>query len=113
MAQEPGSGRIEREYAAGKGRVDLAVWYGGAWSIIEIKLVHPQEGRKSTIEEGLEQIERYRDHIDASAPAYLVVFDRTQAGRAKSWEERLTREEYGKESDGSVAASGKIVVFGG
>jgi hypothetical protein len=101
-----GGGRIEREYAAGKGRVDLAVWFGGAWSIIEIKLVHPQDGRKSTIEEGLEQIERYRDHIDAGAPACLVVFDRTPSGRAKSWEERITREEYGVEPD-------RVVVFGG
>ncbi len=101
-----GGGRIEREYAAGKGRVDLAVWFGGAWSIIEIKLVHPQEGRKSTIEEGLEQIERYRDHIDPTAPACLVVFDRTTAGRLKSWEERLSRAEYGSDPD-------KVVVFGG
>jgi hypothetical protein len=93
-----GGGRIEREYAAGKGRVDLAVWYGGAWSIIEIKLVRAHEGRESTISEGLEQIARYRDHIDACAPACLVVFDRTPAGRAKSWEERLIREEYGVES---------------
>jgi len=104
-----GGGRIEREYAAGKGRVDLAVWYGGAWSIIEIKLVRTR-GREATIRQGLEQIERYRDHIDPGAPACLVVFDRTQAGRAKSWEERLTRKEYGKESEG---AGGKVVVFGG
>ena len=101
-----GGGRIEREYAAGRGRMDIAVWFGGAWSIIEIKLVHPHEGRASTLEEGLEQIERYRDHIDPSAPACLVVFDRTPAGRAKSWEERLTREEYGSDPD-------KVLVFGG
>ena len=101
-----GGGRIEREYAAGRGRMDIAVWFGGAWSIIEIKLVHLHEGRASTLEEGLEQVERYRDHIDHAAPACLVIFDRTPAGRAKSWEERLTREEYGAGSD-------KVVVFGG
>ena len=101
-----GGGRIEREYAAGRGRMDIAVWFGGAWSIIEIKLVHPREGRTSTMEEGLGQIERYRDHIDPAAPACLVVFDRTPAGRAKSWEERLTREECG-------SGSGKVLVFGG
>ncbi|MBU0956269.1 MAG: AAA-like domain-containing protein, partial [Spirochaetes bacterium] len=34
-----GGGRVEREYAAGRGRMDLAVQYGGRWSIIEIKLI--------------------------------------------------------------------------
>jgi hypothetical protein len=34
-----GEGRIEREYAAGRGRMDLAVEYKGAWNIIEIKLL--------------------------------------------------------------------------
>jgi hypothetical protein len=85
-----GGGRVEREFAAGRGRMDLAVLYGGAWNIIEIKLVHPQDGRQLTVEEGLAQTMRYRDTIDKSAACYLVVFDRTPAGRALSWEERLT-----------------------
>jgi hypothetical protein len=86
-----GGGRIEREYAAGRGRVDLAVRYGGAWSIIEIKLVGRQ-GRESAVDQGLQQVIRYRDTIDRSAGAWLVVFDRTPAGRRKSWEERLVWE---------------------
>jgi hypothetical protein len=85
--------------------MDIAIWFGGAWSIIEIKLVRSR-GREATVRQGLEQIERYRDHIDPSAPACLVVFDRTPAGRAKSWEERLTREAYGSDPD-------KVLVFGG
>ncbi len=84
-----GGGRVEREYAAGRGRVDLSVQYGGAWNIIEIKLVQ-QRGREITIKQGLEQITRYRDKIDRGAPCYLVVFDRSPAGRQKTWEERLT-----------------------
>ena len=85
-----GGGRVEREYAAGRGRMDLAVLYGGAWNIIEIKLVHPQDGRQITVEEGLVQTIRYRDLIDPAAACYLVVFDRTPAGRALTWPERLT-----------------------
>jgi len=100
-----GGGRIEREYAAGRGRIDIAVWFGGAWSIIEIKLVR-NRGREAAIVEGLKQIARYRDHIDPSAPAFLVVFDRTPAGRAKTWEERLTREER-------EAPGGKVMVISG
>jgi hypothetical protein len=34
-----GNGRIEREYAAGRGRMDLAVEYNGAWNIIEVKVL--------------------------------------------------------------------------
>jgi hypothetical protein len=89
-------GRIEREYAAGRGRVDLIVEYAGRVTIIEIKLVHPQDGRDTTVREGLRQLGRYRDTIDPHADAVLVVFDRTPEGRRKSWEERLTwqTEEY-------------------
>jgi len=93
-----GGGRIEREYAAGRGRMDIAVIYGGKTTIIEIKLVQRQ-GRAKTIEQGLVQIRRYRDTVDRGAPCYLVVFDRTPAGRQKSWEERLTREVIGEGSD--------------
>jgi len=84
-----GGGRIEREYAAGRGRVDLAVLYAGHWSIIEIKLVSRQ-GLERTVQQGLDQVLRYRDTIDRQAGAWLVVFDRTPAGRLKTWEERLT-----------------------
>ena len=101
-----GGGRIEREYAAGRGRVDLAVLYGGAWSIIEIKLVHPGDGRATTVTEGLQQVIRYRDTIDRNADAWLVVFDRTPAGRQKSWEERLTWEPR-------ETAGGNVTLIGG
>ena len=87
-----GGGRVEREFAAGRGRVDLAVLYGGVGTIIEIKLVHPADGRETTIAEGLRQISRYRQTIDPQAAAYLVVFDRTETGRATPWETRLTWE---------------------
>jgi hypothetical protein len=87
-----GGGRVEREYAAGRGRMDLAVQFAGQWQIIEIKLVHPGDGLKTTREEGLLQIARYRDSFEPQAPAYLVIFDRTEAGRQQSWEERLTWE---------------------
>ena len=100
-----GGGRIEREFAAGRGRVDLAVLYGGVWTVIEIKLVG-RRGREATIEQGLTQISRYRDTVDPRAAAYLVVFDRTDAGRAKPWEERLTWETRD-------APGGAVTVVGG
>jgi hypothetical protein len=102
-----GGGRIEREYAAGRGRVDIAVQFAGNWSVIEIKLVHPGDGPLITREEGLVQITRYRDRIDPAAPAYLVVFDRTKSGRKKSWEKRLTRESV------AMMDGREVVVIGG
>ncbi|OHD77857.1 MAG: hypothetical protein A3J97_08550, partial [Spirochaetes bacterium RIFOXYC1_FULL_54_7] len=101
-----GGGRVEREYAAGRGRMDLAILYGGRWNIIEIKLVHPQDSRKATVEEGLQQILRYRDQMAPGAACWLVVFDRTPAGRQKSWEERLSWELV-------EAPSGAVTVVGG
>ncbi|MDR0721121.1 MAG: PD-(D/E)XK nuclease domain-containing protein [Treponema sp.] len=84
-----GGGRIERESAAGRGRMDLAVEYRKAWYIIEIKLIHPWDTPEEVRQEGLEQICRYRDTVDPAAPAYLVVFDRRPETRQKPWEERI------------------------
>jgi hypothetical protein len=88
-----GGGTIEREYAAGRGRVDLAVEYGGEWYIIEIKLVHSYDTPGAVREEGLEQIRRYRERINGEAPAYLVIFDRR--AEKPSWDERLSWEIAG------------------
>lgn len=100
-----GGGRIEREYAAGRGRVDLAIEWKGRWYVIEIKLVHPQDSREATLREGLEQAAAYRDRIGA-LETYLVVFDRRPQARETPWEQRLTWEEH--ETPG-----GKITVVGG
>jgi hypothetical protein len=86
-----GGGRIEREYAAGRGRVDLALEWNTRWYVVEIKLVHPQDGREGTIEEGLRQTAACRDRIGA-IEAYLMLFDRRPEARTKPWEERLTWE---------------------
>ena len=88
-----GGGRIEREYAAGRGRVDLAIQWNGLWTVIEIKLVHPQDSLETTITKGLKQTARYRDTIGAK-DAWLIVFDRREKARALPWEERLSKKVY-------------------
>ncbi|MDR0597177.1 MAG: PD-(D/E)XK nuclease domain-containing protein [Treponema sp.] len=89
-----GGGRIDREYAAGRGRMDLAVEYKKRWYILEVKLVHKHETPESVQEEGLAQITRYRDRIDAAASAHLIIFDRRPQAKELPWEDRLgwTRE---------------------
>jgi hypothetical protein len=86
-----GNGRIEREYAAGRGRMDLAVEYNGAWNIIEIKLLRKNRTFAAVRDEGLKQILQYRERIDPAAPCYLVIFDRRPD--KSDWTERLTWED--------------------
>jgi hypothetical protein len=85
-----GEGRIEREYAAGRGRMDLAIQYKGAWNIIEIKLLRKNKTFESVREEGVKQILQYRQRIDPQAACYLVIFDRRN--EKPDWPERLTWE---------------------
>jgi hypothetical protein len=90
-----GGGRIEREYAAGRGRMDLLVEYNERSYIIEIKLIHSYDNPVEVRKEGLEQITRYRDKIDSAVPTYLVIFDRRDDAKKAPWDERLYREQDG------------------
>ena len=63
--------------------------------IIEIKLIHSYNSPAEIRKEGLEQITRYRDKVDAQAPAYLVIFDRRLQVKEKPWEQRLGWETAG------------------
>jgi hypothetical protein len=90
-----GGGRIEREYAAGRGRMDLYVEYGGRGFIIEIKLIHSYDDPAIVLEEGLEQTAKYRDKTGGDAPAYLVIFDRRDPAKKASWSERITWTQSG------------------
>ena len=86
-----GGGRLEREYALGRGRVDLLIlWRQGGRTrrfVVECKVLHKDAER--TIAEGLAQTRGYMDRCGAEA-AHLVVFDRA---RDRTWEEKLFRRE--------------------
>ncbi|MDR2116401.1 MAG: PD-(D/E)XK nuclease domain-containing protein [Planctomycetaceae bacterium] len=85
-----GGGHIDREYAAGRGRLDLAVEYAGKYYIIEVKIIYYYDTPVVVREEGLKQIQGYRDKIDISAPAYLVIFDRRPQAKELSWDEKIS-----------------------
>ncbi|GHT46466.1 hypothetical protein FACS189454_07640 [Planctomycetales bacterium] len=91
-----GDGRIEREYAAGRGRMDLFIEYANKEYIIEVKLVHDYDTLKEVKEEGLEQILSYRDKFDKTIPCYLIIFDRRSEGKKLPWEQRITRNIEGE-----------------
>jgi len=96
-----GGGHIEREYSAGRGRMDLCVEYEKQRYIIEIKLLRSYHSPETFRQKGLEQILKYRDKFGAQTPAYLIIFDRRPESGSKSWDERITWEY-----DGDVAVLG-------
>jgi hypothetical protein len=85
-----GGGRIEREYAAGRGRMDMMVEYKDKSNIIEIKILRDYESAKVTEEEGIGQILSYRDKFEKTIPCYLVIFDRRSEGKKLPWEQRIS-----------------------
>ena len=86
-----GGGRIEREYALGRGRVDLLLlWPHGDRTrrfVVECKV--RRDGLERTVREGVEQTRGYMDRCGAES-GHLVVFDPSET---RSWEEKIFRRE--------------------
>jgi type II secretory pathway predicted ATPase ExeA len=76
-----GGGRIEREYALGKGALDLAIEWKTQRVVIEVKLRRDTE----TEDEALGQVARYLDALGLTE-AWLVFFDLRSTA---PWSERL------------------------
>ena len=85
-----GGGRIEREYALGRGRVDLLiVWPQGdriRRFVVECKV--RGNGLERTIRQGVDQTQGYMDRCGAES-GHLIIFDRSQD---RSWEALPPRE---------------------
>ena len=91
-------GRIEREYAMGRGRTDLLLLWrqGGRWGrgkvsrhVIECKALRKGRGLEATVRQGVRQTARYMDRCAAES-GHLLVFDQRPG---KTWEERIFRRE--------------------
>ena len=84
-----GGGRIEREYALGRGRTDLLiVWPQGGRErrfVVECKVLRKDLER--TIAEGVEQTRGYVDRCGAEA-GHVVVFDRAPD---RTWADKIFR----------------------
>jgi hypothetical protein len=68
-----GGGSIEREYAIGKGRMDLCVRYGPETLAIELKVWRDKEADPK--EDGLAQLDSYLEGLGLNT-GWLVIFDR-------------------------------------
>jgi hypothetical protein len=90
-----GGGRIEREYAAGRGRMDLFIEYNAYKYVIEIKLIYEKQSPDTVRKKGLEQTTKYRDTNAPDCPAYLVIFDRRSEAKEKPWDEKIYWQEEG------------------
>ena len=99
-----GGGRIEREYALGRGRTDLLiVWPQGGRErryVVECKMRRGDLER--TITEGLAQARAYVDRCAAEA-GHLVVFDRSPE---RTWEQKIFRRPAPPGTDAPVTVWG-------
>lgn len=77
-----GGGRIYREYALGRGQVDLLIEWRGQRIVIEIKIFYGE----NTLFKGLQQTASYMNTSHATE-GHLVIFDRDPN---KSWEEKIS-----------------------
>ncbi len=85
-----GGGRVHREFAAGRGAMDLLVEYGADRFAIEVKRVRSRDRTDAVVARGLAQLGRYLDTVGVER-GWLIVFD-VRPGR--SWEERLWTERH-------------------
>lgn len=84
-----GGGRVHREFAAGRGAVDLLVEFGRDRFAVEIKRVRERDGLDAQKQRGAAQLAAYLDTVGLTE-GWLVLFD-VRAGR--SWDERLWDED--------------------
>lgn len=92
-----GGGRITREFAAGRGAIDLLVEYRSERFVIELKRVRERDGLAPQKARGIAQTGRYLDTVGLTE-GWLLLFD-VRSGM--SWEERLYAED--------VDIQGKVV----
>lgn len=84
-----GGGHVEREFAAGRGAIDLVTHYAGERFVTEIKRVRSRDTLATVREKGIAQLGRYLDTLGVSEGWLLIVDQRP----GRSWEERLWAEE--------------------
>lgn len=84
-----GGGRIDREYATGRGRIDLCVHWQDYRYVLELKVRRSEK----TYEQGKEQLKRYLDRT-GERTGWLLVFDQRQD---VSWDDKLFWREEAKE----------------
>lgn len=84
-----GGGHVEREFAAGRGAIDVVVHFAGERFVTEIKRVRPRDTLETIKQKGVAQLGRYLDTL-GMAEGWLLIVNQHPG---LSWEERLWEEE--------------------
>ncbi len=84
-----GGGKVYREYAAGRGRIDILVEYGGSRHAIELKRVRQRDSMETIRAQGITQLGRYLDTVGLDE-GWLVIFDQR---KRKGWDQRIWTED--------------------
>lgn len=84
-----GAGSVTREYAAGRGRIDILVEYAGERHAIELKRVRPNDALDTIRAEGITQLCGYLDRF-ALTEGWLVIFDQR---KGRTWDQRIWNED--------------------
>lgn len=92
-----GGGQIVREFAAGRGALDIVVHYAGEQFATEIKRVRPRDSLETIRAEGLSQLGRYLDTLGLSEGWLLIVDQRPN----RTWEQRIWAED--------ITVDGKLI----
>ena len=83
-----GGGEVGREFALGRGRIDVVIHFAGEIHSFELKRVTDHDGLETVREEGIAQALGYLDRLGTSE-GWILIFDE----RARSWEQKLWKEE--------------------
>lgn len=85
-----GGGKVHREFALGRGAVDIVVAYAGRRHVVEVKRVAKAKvSLDSVVEAGIAQLARTLDTV-GEPEGWLIVFDQRPD---RSWEDRLWARE--------------------
>ena len=85
-----GGGSVTREYASGRGALDLLVGWRGERFAVEVKRVRPRHDTLESVRaHGEQQLTRYLDQLGLDE-GWLLIFDQREG---RTWGERLWADE--------------------
>jgi hypothetical protein len=88
-----GGGEVFREFAAGRGALDLMIVFAGQRFVVEVKRVFESGPAAEKVKKaGIQQLAEYLESVN-EPEGWLLIFNQRPAARAAGWEQRLWAEE--------------------
>ena len=86
-----GGGTVQREYAAGRGALDLLVHFGDERFVVELKRVRARDSRDTVREKAIRQTLAYLDRVGEDE-AWILLFDQQPTWTQRLWTEEVQRD---------------------